>query len=239
MTTAVIIQARTGSSRFPSKVLADLGGRTVLAEVIRRCRNIVGADIVVCAIPDNARDDVIVNVAERAGAIVVRGSERDVLDRYARACEAVGASVVMRITADCPLLDPEICASVLRLRARESADFAANDIEPTFPRGLNCEVFTADALMEAAASATDPYDREHVTPWMQRAKRFKRVNLRSSDAALAGLRWTLDYPEDLDFVRAVFAASPSNEIRGMSDVLAVLARNPAIGKLNAMHDVNA
>ena len=236
MMTAIIVQARTGSRRLPGKVLEKIGSRTVLEEVLGRCCRVPGADVVVCAIPEKSDDDALIAPAERMGAIVVRGSETDVLGRYAKAAATVGATVVMRITSDCPLVDPEICGAVLRLRAREGADYASNAIERSFPHGLDCEAFTAAALADAAAKTSDAYDREHVTPWLIRAPHLKRANLHSDDPALARLRWTLDYPEDLAFVRAVFAALPPNSPGSMADVFKVIQRNPAIVGINAIRN---
>ena len=237
MRTAVIVQARTGSTRLPGKVMMPLAGHTVLEEVLCRCRTIPGIDVVVCAIPEGPRDDALIALAEGSGAVVVRGSESDVLDRYAKAAETVGANIVMRITSDCPLIDPEICGAVLRLRASEAADYASNVLEPSYPKGLDCEAFTATALAEAAARASEVSDREHVTPWLIRAPHLKRVNLLSGNPRLARMRWTLDYPEDLAFVRAVFAALPTGSPSGMPDVLAVLERQPSIAAINAARTV--
>lgn len=238
MTTAVIVQARVGSTRLPGKVLKPLGPHTVLEEVLRRCRKIPGIDVVVCAIPDGAEDAALIAPAERAGARVVRGPGDDVLARYAKAAAAVGADVVMRVTSDCPLIDPEICGEVLALRIRHEANFAANDLEPTFPHGLDCEVFTMSVLREALNSAVDPYDREHVTPWMRRADHLVRVNLRSHYPQYAGLRWTLDYPEDLAFIQAVHAALADEEAGGMASVIDALARTPALQDLNACRRID-
>jgi len=237
MSTAVIVQARVGSSRLPGKILQSLGARTVIEEVLRRCCAIPGADVVVCAIPDKAADDVIVPFAKRAGVCIFRGSETDVLGRYADAARQVNATIVMRVTSDCPLIDPTVCGDLLSLRARERADYASNAIKRTFPHGLDCEVFTAEALAEAAVKAVEHYDREHVTPWIERAGHFKQVNLYSGDPSLARHRWTLDYPEDLDFVRAVFAALPADSSGAMSDVLAVLKTKPELAEINLQRNV--
>jgi spore coat polysaccharide biosynthesis protein SpsF len=235
VTTAAIVQARTGSKRLPGKVLKKIGSRTVIEEVLHRCSQIPGVDIVVCAIPDLKRDDKLVGLVEGAGALVVRGSERDVLGRYTQATAVVSASVILRITADCPLLDPEVCGAVLSLRAREGADYASNGLQCSFPKGLDCEAFTAAALAQAAVKASSAYDREHVTPWLIRAPHIKRINLFSGDSRLARLRWTLDYPEDLAFLRAVFTKLPPHAHR-MSDVLAVIERDPAIMDINAIRN---
>jgi spore coat polysaccharide biosynthesis protein SpsF len=235
MTTAVIVQARVGSTRLPGKVLKPLGTHTVLEEVLRRCRAIKGSDVTVCAIPDRREDMALIPVAERAGAIVVRGPEDDVLARYTVAAEAVHADVLMRVTSDCPLIDSEVCDAVLALRNSENADYAANNMPRSFPVGLDCEAFTFAVIAEACRSARDPYDREHVTPWLRRAPHLKRANFTSGDPSLARHRWTLDYPEDLTFFRAVFAALPAGSCGRMQDVLSVIAESPQIVEINARH----
>ena len=237
MTTAILVQARTGSSRLPGKVLKQIGSHTVLEEVIARCRRTAGADVVVASIPDLDRDDVLVPVAERAGAVVVRGNETDVLSRYAKSARAVNATVVVRITSDCPLIDPEIIGALLELRTRERAEYASNALVRTYPVGLDCEAFTTESLLESEAKAIDKHDREHVTPWLIRAPHLRRANLHSGNPSLGKLRWVLDYPEDLEFMRAVFAALPPGNPGLMADVLDVLRGDPSIAKLNAMHGV--
>ena len=112
MRVATIIQARMGSTRLPGKVLLDLGGRTVLARVIERALMIPGCDVVVCAVPESADDNPVAEEAARAGAVVTRGSTTDVLDRYWRAAQAVEADAIMRITSDCPLIDPAVCGAL-------------------------------------------------------------------------------------------------------------------------------
>ncbi len=232
MTTAVIVQARVGSQRLPGKVLQDLDGRPVLAHVLDRCRVIAGVDAVVCAVPDEAASVPVETIARGCGAQVFRGSEKDVLDRYLGAARAVNVDVVMRVTSDCPLIDPAICAAVLALRVREGADYAANNMPCSFPHGLDCEAFTRAALEEAAATATDLYDREHVTPWIRRAPLYKRANLSSGDPSLSRHRWTLDFPEDLAFFRALYAAKRENNLDSMADVLAVLRAHPEVATIN-------
>jgi len=233
VTTAVIVQARMGSSRLPGKVMEDIAGCTALRRVLLSCRDIPGADVVICAVPDEAASAPLEAVAAGCGASVFRGSEKDVLSRYmCAACDA-GAKIVMRVTSDCPLIDPEICGHVLALRTRDGADYAANNNPRTYPHGLDCEAFTIEALITAAETATEPYDREHVTPWLRRAPQLKRANLSSGDPSLSSHRWTLDYPEDLAFFRAVFGALPKGSRAGMAEVLALLAQRPDIVAINA------
>jgi len=233
VTTAIIVQARIGSTRLPGKVLQELAGCTVLHHVLARCQKTPGADVVVCAVPDEPQSVELKAIATKIGAVTFRGSETDVLDRYLGAARAVGADVIMRVTSDCPLIDPKICGDVLALRESEGAGYATNNMPRSFPHGLDCEAFTMGALAEAAAKANDRYDREHVTPWLRRAAHVKRVNLNSGNPALATHRWTLDYPEDLEFFRAVFAALPPASAGHMADVLAFLSAHPDIIAINA------
>jgi len=231
--TAVIVQARMGSSRLPGKVLLELGGQTVLAHVLQRCRRIPSADLVVCAVPDEPESEPVEREAKACGAVVFRGSEKDVLARYLGAARYVHADCIMRVTSDCPLIDSNVCGAVLTLRRQGELDYAANNIPRTFPHGLDCEAFTTAALAEAAASTDLAYDREHVTPWLRRAAHLKRGNLLSADAALASHRWTLDYPEDLTFLRAVVGVTGAQNLRHMNDVLSVLEAHPELAPINA------
>jgi spore coat polysaccharide biosynthesis protein SpsF len=236
--TAVIVQARTGSSRMPGKVLKPLGGRTVLEEVLRRARAIAAADGVVCAIPDLPEDDRLVPLATKAGAEVVRGSALDVLSRYRRAAEAVGAEIVLRVTADCPLIDPALCSEVLRRRRETGADYVTNDMPPSFPQGLDCEAFTTMLLRLADATATESADREHVTPWMRRSDGISRADVTGPGGRFTDLRWTLDYPEDYEFLRAVFALlPPPPAIPAWREVAEMIEKHPAILAINAARRV--
>lgn len=238
MVTAVVVQARWGSTRLPGKVLKPLNGHTVLAEVLKRCSAVAGADLVVCALPDKSDSADLEVVARKSGASIFSGSEHDVLERYLGAARSVGADVVMRVTSDCPLIDPAVCDAVLQLRERETAAYAANNLERTFPHGLDCEAFTTAALEEAAQAARDAYDREHVTPWLRRAPHLKRANLTTEIAGLTDERWTLDYPDDLTFIEAVFEHLPDNSAGRMADVIDVLKRHPELRAINAHHRIS-
>lgn len=236
MVTAVIVQARVKSTRLPRKVLQDLAGRPVLAHVLSRCAAIPGVDAVVCAVPDDDASRPLETIAEACGAGVFRGNEHDVLERYVGAARSVGARIVMRVTSDCPLIDPAVCGAVLALREQRSADYATNNMPRTFPYGLDCEAFTISALERAVKGAETNADREHVTPWMRRAREILRANLQCPIPDVAEHRWTLDYPEDLAFFRALMAAMPSTSRVDdfvMSDLLATLAVRPDIAAINA------
>lgn len=231
--TACIVQARIGSTRLPGKVLEMLGEASVLEHVLRRCEAIEGVDEVVCATVAGKDGDAVASLAESLDVAVYRGSERDVLARYHGAAHAVGADVVLRVTSDCPLIDPEVCAEVLKLRADAKADYAANNMPPSWPHGLDCEAFTIAALDEAATTAIAAEDHEHVTPWMRRNRAYRRVNLTGPGGDLAAQRWTLDYPEDLAFLRAVYERLPHGGAgRSWRTAADIVRREPQLALIN-------
>ena len=207
--TACIVQARMGSTRLPGKVMKPLGGAPVLTHVLSRCAGIPGVDVVVCATVEGPEGDPIERVARAAGAEVFRGSERDVLGRYHGAAHMVDADTVMRITSDCPLMDPQVSGEVLAALKAQGADYACNSFQRTYPLGIDCECFTIRAMDEAAAAASDAFDREHVTPWIKRNEAYRRINLEGPGGIPATWRWILDWPEDYAFLKALFAYLPS------------------------------
>ena len=236
MTLAVIVQARWGSTRFPAKVLEDLGGSPVLKRCLDRCAAIPGADAVAVAIPDSVENNFIADAAECWGYKAVRGSETDVLSRYADAARACNATMVMRVTSDCPLIDPTVCGDVIRLMKRPGVTYACNNMPARFPHGLDCDVFPADLLFAAEREARDQYDREHVTPWIRANPAVRKASLQGPGEPLSGLRWTLDYPEDLDFMRALYAAvGPDAATASAAEYARVCLMRPDIVAINAEH----
>lgn len=194
-----IIQARMGSKRLPGKVLLPLNGHTVIREVITRCQKIPGIDEVCVATPDHKIADTIDGLCS-----VVFGPEDDVLKRYVIAAEMMKASVIMRITADCPLLSPSLCGAVLY--ALGGHDYASN-LEPrTFPQGFDCEAFTIRTLRWADEFCKHSQDREHVTPWMRGAPGIKRINV-ANPWPMDG-RQTLDTEDDYRTICAAFGHQP-------------------------------
>ena len=241
MSVVAIVQARMGSTRLPGKVLMDLAGRPMLAHVIHRAAAIHGVDQVVVATTTAPQDQPILRQAPRWGAIPFAGSEADVLDRFYHAARSIQAAVIVRITADCPLLDPDVSSAVLAHFFRQEADYATNTQPPTFPDGLDTEVLSFAALERAWREAVLPSEREHVTPYLwKHPDRFRLANLAAS-VDHAALRWTVDEPQDLAFVRAIYARLYQSGRRpfGMADVLALLAREPALQHQNAGFARNA
>jgi len=231
---AAIVQARMGSSRLPGKTLMDLAGRPLLGHLVDRARRIPGVEAVVMATTDRPADRALIAFAEAEKLPVYAGSEHDVLDRFHQAASRFGVSVVVRVTPDCPLLDPAVAGLVLTrfLGARGGLDYASNTQPPTFPDGQDTEVFSAAALARAWREAHLSSEREHVTPYIwKHPDRFRLANVRHAED-LSALRWTVDEAADLDFVRAVWARLGGPRAFGMDEVLALLRREPALLEIN-------
>lgn len=234
MKTVAIIQARWGSTRQPGKVLLKLGETSVLEHVLKRCAQIVNMDAICCAVADDNASDPVAAEAARCGVAVWRGSANDVLERYRGAAEMMGADTVLRVTSDCPLIDPQICADVIALLHADSADYASNNMPPSWPHGLDCEAFTRSALEAAAETATEPHEREHVTPWIRNAPYLRKSNLAGPGGDVVEQRWTLDYPEDYAFLTALWQhMPPSGAIPSTADILAIIARHSELADINA------
>jgi spore coat polysaccharide biosynthesis protein SpsF len=231
---AAIIQARMGSTRLPEKTLADLHGKSLLERVIDRARAIPGVERVIVATTTLEEDDPIAGCAARRGVAVYRGAIDDVLARFAGAARRVGAPVIVRITADDPFKDPQVCGVVLAefLRRAPNIDYVSNTVEPTWPEGLDVEVFSREALERADREATLRSEREHVTPYIYNHPEFFRNLQVKHTRDLSTLRWTLDYAEDLAFARAVYERLDQGAIFGMAEILALLEAEPALRELN-------
>ena len=196
------------STRLPGKVMADLLGQPMILRQIERLRRAKRIDQIVVATSTDASDDGLVERLTAEGIGVYRGSLDDVLSRYAGALETFsGHETVVRLTADCPLADPELIDATIELYQNTQADYASNTPERrSYPKGLDIEVMRADVLRTTATEATDSYDREHVTPFIYgRPERFKIAGL-EQHASEGEVRWTVDRPDDLEFVRAVYEA---------------------------------
>lgn len=230
--TAAILQARTGSSRLPGKVLADLGGKPLLAFLVDRLRRCVLLDRVILATTDQSADDALAALGQELGIHVVRGSQQDVLARYALAAESTEAPTLVRITGDCPLLDPEVLADAIAAFRVQRVDYLSNCYPPTFPDGLDVEVFSRDALMQAQAECRSAYQREHVTPWIRESGRFRQGSIHN-DTDLSGLRWTVDEPEDLEVIRSVVAYFGGRTDFSWREVLELYQRQPQLFAANA------
>ena len=207
-----VIQARMGSRRLPGKVLCILGGRSVLAHVVSRVKIASSIDEVVVATSTLQADDAIVDTCRTLDILCVRGSEADVLSRYALAANQTQADLLVRVTADCPFVSAAVIDQVVTARALKSADYASNTLHREFPRGLDVECYTRLALDSANLEATAPEEREHVTPFIyNHPSRFALTSCIAPED-WSWLRWTLDTHADLTFLKAII-----NEIACASD----------------------
>jgi spore coat polysaccharide biosynthesis protein SpsF len=229
---AAIIQARTGSTRLPGKVLMDLGGETVLARVVRRLRRATLIGEIVVATTNSATDHSIVRECRRLSVKVFRGEANDVLDRYYQAAQWVGAEGIVRITSDCPLIDPDVTDNTIRSFLERRPDYASNALQRSYPRGLDTEVMTFGTLARAWQEARLSYQRAHVTPYIyENPDRFNILAIKGV-ADYSPQRWTLDTAEDLAFIRAVYDRLDNDDRFSWHDVLALLEQDPALVDLN-------
>ena len=222
-----------GSSRLPGKVLAEVAGRPMLRLMLDRLARL-DVDELVVATSDLTADDAVAGVATGAGVAVVRGPERDVLARFALALDQHPADLLVRLTADCPLSDPDVVAAALALAGRTGADYTSNSLVRTYPDGLDTEVVAAEALRQAHSEAVDPVEREHVTPFVyRRTSRYRLAALRH-DQPLADERWTVDTAADLNRLRAMAAAVADPVAADWRQILQATGRrgSPPIGSLH-------
>jgi glutamate-1-semialdehyde aminotransferase/spore coat polysaccharide biosynthesis protein SpsF (cytidylyltransferase family) len=228
-----IVQARMGSSRLPGKTIAEVAGRPLLLHVVERVRAARRVDKVVVATTEESSDDPIALLCQREGIDYFRGSEDDVLDRFYRTARANTADTVVRITADCPLIDPAVIDSVIARFQVGDCDYVSNTIRYTFPDGLDTEVCSFPALEQAWREAKKSSEREHVTPYL-RTDKFRTANVESeSPVPLGKYRWTVDYPADLEFVRKIYEAFPARERFGFQDIFHLLKERPELATIQA------
>lgn len=240
MSVVAVIQARMTSTRLPGKVLMEVRGKPMLGYQIERVARAKRLDRVVIATTTNATDDPIAAFARQAGIGLHRGSEQDVLGRVAEAAQTslpTGVpKTIVRLTADCPLIDPGLIDAVVACLTDSvpPVDYASNAIPRSWPIGLDVEAMTFEALMQADLEATDPYDREHVTPFLYRQPDRFRLGHVPSPEPLAQHRWTLDERSDFELLSAILTALyPSKPDFGYRDVLDLLADRPDLARLNA------
>jgi spore coat polysaccharide biosynthesis protein SpsF len=237
MKTVAIIQARMSSTRLPGKVLKMAGGRTMLDRMVERVGRAHLVDEVVVATTTETSDDPIVELCSSIGAAIFRGSLNDVLDRFYQAAVIHKADGIIRLTGDCPLIDPVLIDDVVRALVEQKADFACNRLPPpltrTYPIGLDVEVCTFAALERAWKEASEKHEREHVLPYLYSVPgRFKVVQLNYSED-LGQMRWTLDTPEDLALLEQVYERFSGRNDFSWLDVLELFRKEPQLSEINS------
>ncbi len=236
--TVAIIQARMASTRLPGKILADLAGKSLLYHVVSRVKQAKTINKVIVATTDKPNDNETEKCCKKIRVDCFRGSEDDVLDRFYQAAKHFSANVVVRLTADCPLLDPGIIDHVVNVFQKGNYDYVSNVIEPTYPDGLDTEVFSFETLERAWKEAALKSEREHVTPFIRKPSNLFRLANVKNDVDLSAMRWTVDEPEDLEFVRRVCASFGSNTLFGMADIVSLLHAHPELQVINAAFERN-
>ncbi|HZG15377.1 MAG TPA: glycosyltransferase family protein [Candidatus Bathyarchaeia archaeon] len=235
MRNVVIIQARMGSTRLPGKVMKMLSGKTVLAHVVERALAIPGVDEVLIATTIKHEDDRIVEESQRLQIPVWRGSEADVLSRYYDAAIHTKADVIMRITSDCPLLDPEVSGHVLKtFHDNPETDYVSNTIVRRFPRGLDTEVFSFQALEAAYQETNESYYREHVTPFLYENQQRFRCQSVDGEEDYSHYRWTLDTSEDWNLIQHIYRELyQENTLFSWTKGIELMKRRPDLFKINS------
>jgi spore coat polysaccharide biosynthesis protein SpsF len=232
-----IIQARMSSSRLPGKVLRDIGGQSMLERMLTRVQRCQRIDLVVVATTTEPSDDPIAEFCQQNGYPFFRGSLHDVLDRYYQAALHFDAATVVRLTADCPLIDPAVIDHTIEQFCQAGVDFAANRLPPpwhrTYPIGMDTEVCSFAALERAWREANAPYEREHVMPYLyDEAERFRTL-LVNTEPDYGHLRWTVDTAQDLDVVQRVYALFEGRDDFTYAELLDLFARHPELQAINA------
>jgi spore coat polysaccharide biosynthesis protein SpsF len=231
------MQARTGSTRLPNKILKEICGKTVLEHDIYRLKEAKMIDEIVVATTNLQEDKVIAEIAQKLNVNFFRGSEDDVLARYYYAAKENKGNIIIRVTSDCPIIDPKIIDSMVKkfieLKDKDNIDYLSNKIKATYPRGLDVEVFTFDALERCFKDGEKAYEREHVTPYIYlNPDKFKFVSY-ENEIDYSNFRWTLDTEEDLELIEIIYNnLYNENKMFYFEDVLKFVLDNPEISQIN-------
>ncbi len=228
----IIIQARMGASRLPGKVLKDLGGKPVLWHMVERCKHSKLANAVIVATSTEKADDAINQFCQSNNIEVYRGSQLDVLNRFASCAKEYELDVVVRITADCPLIDPAVIDGCIKMFLEGNADYVSNVLNRNFPRGLDCEIFSAEALSSANENANLPAEREHVTLYI--IKNGKTLTYEMPENLLGDFRLTLDEEKDYEMLSLIYNKFyEQNKIINAAEVITFLKQHPEIATINS------
>jgi spore coat polysaccharide biosynthesis protein SpsF len=229
MKTVIIVQARMTSTRLPGKVMKQVLGKSLLQYQIERLQRVKLADEIAIATTTNQTDESIVELCNRLAVAYFRGSEEDVLGRYYQAATAHKADTVVRVTSDCPLIDPKVIDKVIEcyLKNQSNYDYVSNSLERTYPRGMDTEVFSFSALQQAFLEATAQLDREHVTPFIYRQTTRYRLGQVVYSEDCSHHRWTVDTPEDFELIEKIIEAIyPRQPNFRLEDCLSLLKKHP-------------
>jgi spore coat polysaccharide biosynthesis protein SpsF len=229
-----IVQARLESTRLPGKTMMDIMGRPMLWHVINRLKQSRRLTDIVIATTTNEKDKAIVRLARENSVKSYAGNEEDVLDRYYQAAIKFKTDVIVRLTADCPLIDPEIVDKVIEYFLSGNSDYVSNTVKPSYPDGLDTEVFSFGSLQRAWEEAKLKSEREHVTAYLWKHPELFKIGNVKNDIDLSRFRWTVDIDEDLQFVREIYQRLYiEDRIFYMEDVLKLLKQHPELLAINS------
>lgn len=234
MQVGAIIQARMGSTRLPEKIFKLLNGKTVLEHVINRVAD-SGVENCIIATTINEKDDEVENFCKEHDIKCFRGSENDVLERFYYAAKENNFDIIIRVTADDPLKDSNIIAKAVKIIKENKYDYVSNTIKPTYPEGIDIEVFTFEALKKAFEEAKLKSEREHVTPYIWKNIDIFRVYNFENNEDLSYMRWTLDTEDDYQFMKKIYSFFEDKDNFSMEEVLECISKNPEITKINQGH----
>jgi spore coat polysaccharide biosynthesis protein SpsF len=232
----IIVQARMGSTRLPGKIMKKVLDRPLLDFLVERLKRVSLADGFMIATTKNPADIKIINYCLEGEVLCFAGSEEDVLDRYFQAATKYQAEVIVRITSDCPLIDPQLIDKIISayLDLQPNCDYLSNTLERTFPRGMDIEVFSYDALKLAAEDARQPWEREHVTPYIYRHPELFKIQNYIQEKDESKYRWTVDCPEDFELISKILEnLYPDNHEFTLENILDLLQKYPEWSKINA------
>lgn len=229
----IMIQARVGSRRFPKKVLVKIEKKPLISHVINRVKLGKGIDQIILITTKRKDDKILLKIANENGILSFAGNSNDVLDRHYQCAKLYNADPIIRITGDCPLIDPNLITKFLRYFRTKKYDYTNNNIPPSYPNGLDVEIFSFKALEKAALNAKMQSEREHVSPYIRNnPKKFKIYSFKNK-IDLSKHRWTVDEKKDLKFVRKVFSLMRPKLIFYTEDILKIISKNPQILKINS------
>ena len=228
-----IIQARTRSERLPNKVLKEIENLPMICHIINRVKKAKNIDQIILATSNTDTDKILLDIAKKFKIIGFAGEEKDVLDRFYNAAIAYAANPIVRITGDCPLVDPILLDKMVEFYQANDYDYMSNTIERTFPDGLDIEIFSSEVLKISNKEAKWLSEREHVTPYILKNQNDFRVYNYKNKQNLSNLRWCVDEEDDLIMIKSIFQEMKPNQFFSTDDVLKIILEKPDISKINS------
>ncbi len=231
MRTGIILQARCKSKRFPNKVIKKIKNKYLIELIIERLKNIKNVPLII-ATTNNKSDDKICKLSEKNKVAYFRGKMNDVLSRYYETALEYNLGTIVRCNADCPFLEKKMLSKMLNIYKKKKYDYLSNILEPSFPSGQHLEIFNFKTLEKAYKNAKQKLEREHVTPYIYKNKNIFKIGSFKQDIDLSFHRWTIDYKEDLLFVKRIFKEFNYKNTFSSKDILKLLNKKPNIMKIN-------